>query len=251
MEQTVCVEWSPDRRRTEIYFPLSTRFQKNFTLLEEANVGVCLQPGALCVGRFKATRRTVIVERLTPGLRIWKVFDIADYCQFAPRAASQTSSPAPSSHGFMQTYNDVTDINLRFKSSSAPDHNGVLAVTVCPPGKNQDVRGVEGEGRKHQHIDWALFLQRLAARRRSGRGQLCMKRDLKYVLVEFDVIILQFAACRLFLFSLLHLFPVLAFSFSLFPRSKFITRRPWAAGEISSIWIINEVLIDQIPAEII
>lgn len=72
------------------------------------------------------------------------MFDIADDCQFAPEAASQTSSPAPSSHGFMQTYNDVTDINLRFKSSTAPDHNGVLAVTVCPPGKKSG-HGVEGE----------------------------------------------------------------------------------------------------------
>lgn len=85
------------------------------------------------------------------------MFDIADDCQFAPEAASQTSSPAPSSHGFMQTYNDVTDINLCFKSSTAPDHNGVLAVTACPPGKIRTLvagAGVwVGEGRKHQHID--------------------------------------------------------------------------------------------------
>lgn len=191
------------------------------------------------MGRFKATHRTVIAERLALGLRIWKVFDIADDCQFAPRAAGQTSSPAPCSRGFMQTYNDVTDINLRFKSSSAPDHNGVLAVTVCPPRKNQDMGlgggVVEGDRRRHQHIDGALFSQRLAARRRSGRGQLGVKRDLKYVLAKFDVIIIQFAACHLFLFSPIHCFPILAFSLALVPRSKFIARRPWAAGEISSI----------------
>lgn len=85
-------------------------------------------------------------RKVNACLRIWKVFDIADDCQFAPEAASQTSSLAPSSHGFMQTYNDVTDINLRLKSGTALDHNGVLAVTVCPPAENRDMgRGLAGE----------------------------------------------------------------------------------------------------------
>lgn len=51
--------------RRVIYFTSPSGFQKLYFAEVEAHGGACLQPGALCVGCFKATCWTVITERLT------------------------------------------------------------------------------------------------------------------------------------------------------------------------------------------
>lgn len=92
---------------------------------------------------------------------------------------------------------------------------------------------------KHQHIDWALFLQHLAAHRCCGRGAVRRKSNLKHVL-------LYAKGSHRLMFAMSGIGPpILFFSVS---WSNIITGLPWMAGEISEIWIINEVLIDQIPA---
>lgn len=96
---------------------------------------------------------------------------------------------------------------------------------------------------KHQHIDWALFLQNLAAHRCCGQGPERRKSNLKHVTLYCAFICQRIASLNVCYVR--YCSPILFFNVS---WSNIITGLPWMAGEISKMWIINEVLIDQIPA---
>ena len=93
-------------------------FLKTFSTEVWAHEVVRSQPGAASVGCFKALSSMLDCDcrKVSMGLRIWKVLDSAGCCQFAFKPGSRNFSFCSSSHGFIQTYNDVTDINLPLKA---------------------------------------------------------------------------------------------------------------------------------------
>lgn len=73
----------------------------------------------------------------------------------------------------MQTYNDVTDINLLLK---AVPHWAIIELTLS---ENVLRESENREKMKHQHIDRALFFQHFAAHRCSGLVIMRRKSNLK------------------------------------------------------------------------
>lgn len=82
----------------------------------------------------------------------------------------------------MQTYNDVTDINLLLKVVPR------RAITERTLSQNVLRESENREKMKHQHIDGALFSPHFIAHRCSGFVIMCNKSDLEYIIIYYNKI---------------------------------------------------------------
>lgn len=202
---------------------------------------MCSQPGAAGAGCFKApssSLRAVIAQRLA---QVWG----SEERQIALAAVNLLSNPPArnfscrsSSHGFMQTHNDVTDINLPLKSCAAPGHYEAYAIRERPEGKWEQAEYEESAYR------WSfVFLPFYSAQLQ----RLCHNMQQEPFRIYSNDIFHIPSQARTVCTS--HGFLILSHSFYIYVwYCNFTTGLLSIAGEINRMWIINEVLIDQAPA---